>query len=79
MDIFRYDDYSLEQSLKQIHVLKRVMFRKKEIKVGRGKKSFVTYQYVYNQDEDEEVRNKIIKSIKHYEAKLETISKKNNK
>ena len=79
MDIFRYDDYSLEQSLKQIHVLKRVMFRKKEIKVGRGKKSFVTHQYVYNQDEDEEVRNKIIKSIKHYEAKLETISKKNNK
>jgi len=79
MNIFRYDDYSLEHSLKQVHILKRVMFRKKEVKHGRGKKAFVKREYVYNQDGDEEIRNKILNSIKHYETKLETISKKNNK
>lgn len=79
MNIFRYDDYSLEHSLKQVHILKKVMFRKKEVKYGRGKKAFVKLEYVYNQDGDEEIRNKILNSIKHYETKLETISKKNNK
>jgi|EP01047_Picozoa_sp_COSAG01_P033861 hypothetical protein len=79
MNIFRYDDYSLEQSLKQVHILKRVMFNKKEVKYGRGKKAFVKFEYVYNQEGDEEIRNKILNSIKHYETKLETISKKNNK
>lgn len=79
MDVFRYDDYSLEQCLKQVHILKKVMFRKQEVKIGRGKKAIVTHEYVYNQDSDEEIRNKIINSIKHYEIKLETISKKNNK
>ena len=54
------------------------MFKTKEIKHGRGKKAIVTHEYVYNTEEDEEVRQRIINTIKHYETILEEVSGENN-
>ena len=70
--------YNDEECLHQTKVLKRVMFRTEEVKKGRGKKAMVTHEFIYNPEEDDEVREKIINTIKHYETKLETIPKKNN-
>jgi len=81
MNIISYETYgySDEQTLKQVKILEHVMFKTKEVKKGRGKKAIITHEFVYNTEEDDEVREKIINTIKHYEAKLETLSKKNNK
>ena len=59
-------------------VLKKVMFNTKEVKTGRGRKAIVTHEFIFNTEEDDQVREKIINTIKHYEAKLETIPNKNN-
>ena len=81
MNIISYETYGYtdEQTLKQVKILEHVMFQTKEVKKGRGKKAIITHEFVYNTEEDDEVREKIINTIKHYEAKLETLSKKNNK
>ena len=47
-------------------------------KVGRGKKATVIEVYLYDDDSDRQVRERIKKSIKHYETKLESIPKENN-
>jgi hypothetical protein len=54
------------------------MFKTEEIKYGRGKKAIVTHEYVYNTEEDEKVRQRIINTIKHYETILEEVSSENN-
>tara|TARA_R100001460_G_scaffold12135_2_gene28019 strand:- start:12484 stop:12729 length:246 start_codon:yes stop_codon:yes gene_type:complete len=81
MNIIKYEQYgySDEQTLKQVRILEHVMFQTKEVKKGRGRKAIVTHEYVYNTEEDDEVRDKITNTIKHYEAKLENLSKKDNK
>lgn len=81
MNIIKYEKYgySDEQTLKQVKILEHVMFQTKEVKKGRGRKAIVTHEYVYNTEEDDEVREKITNTIKHYEAKLENLSKKDNK
>ena len=71
--------FNKKECLKQAKLLKKVMFRTQDVKSGRGKKAIVTQEYVYNTEEDEEVRTKIINTIKHYEIKMETLSKKDNK
>jgi len=77
--VYNNRGFNAEETLKQTRILEKVMFRTKETKIGRGKKAIVTQVYVYNSEEDEEVRTKIKNTIKHYEAKLETIPKENNK
>ncbi len=79
--IFNYHTkgFNNYESLQQARLLKKVMFKTMDVKNGRGKKAVITKEYVYNTEEDEEVRTKIINTIKHYEAKLETIPKENNK
>jgi hypothetical protein len=81
MNIINYDHlcYSDEQCLKQANILKRVMFEIVEIKKGRGKKAYVIKEYMYNSEGDDEVREKILNTIKHYETKMETLSKEDNK
>jgi|TARA_X000000950_G_scaffold17358_2_gene18840 DNA-directed RNA polymerase subunit E'/Rpb7 len=75
-----YEDkgFRAEESLKQTLILKKVMFKTEEIKYGRGKKAIVTHEYVYNTEEDEKVRQRIINTIKHYETILEEVSSENN-
>ena len=70
-----FNDYEF---LQQAKVLKKVMFNTKEVKTGRGRKAIVTHEFIFNTEEDDQVREKIINTIKHYEAKLETIPNKNN-
>ena len=50
----------------------------KKQKVGRGKTATEIDVYIYDDASDKEVRERIKKSIKHYETKLETISRENN-
>ena len=54
------------------------MFKTTEVKSGRGKKAIVTHKFIFNTEEDDQVRDKIINTIKHYENKLETIPNTNN-
>ena len=68
-----------KEFLKQSNLLKKVMFRTQDLNSGRCKKAIVTQEYLYNTEEDEEVRTKITNTIKHYETKMETLSKKDNK
>jgi hypothetical protein len=49
----------------------------KKQKIGRGKNATETEVYIYDDESDKEVRDRINKSIKHYEAKLETVPKEN--
>ncbi len=75
---FTNKGYNDSECLQQAQILKKVMFKTKEVKSGRGKKAIVTHEYVYNTEEDQEIRAKIKNTIKHYETKLETIPNKNN-
>ena len=75
---YRDHGFSDEETLKQLKVLDRVMSNTKKKKVGRGKNATEIDVYVYDNDSDKEVRAKIKKSIKHYETKLETLSRENN-
>tara|TARA_R100001086_G_C11746589_1_gene234084 strand:- start:91 stop:339 length:249 start_codon:yes stop_codon:yes gene_type:complete len=68
-----------KECLQHTMILKKVMFNTKEVKSGRGKKAIVTHEFIFDTDEDTQVREKIMNTIKHYEAKLETIPNKNNK
>lgn len=79
-DIFDYaaTGYNNQESLQQARLLQKVMFKKHEVKQGRGKKATVKMQFVYNEIEDQEIRIRITNTIKHYENKLETVSEKNN-
>ena len=70
-----YNDY---ECLQQAKILKKVMFKTTEVKSGRGKKAIVTHKFIFNTEEDDQVRDKIINTIKHYENKLETIPNTNN-
>lgn len=58
--------YSDCEYLKQLDVLKNVMFRTQSIKTGRGKKAKYHEEYIYNSEGDNEVRETILNSIKHY-------------
>ena len=79
-EIINYTDrgYSVKETLKQLRVLDRVMSITTKQKVGRGKKATEIEVYLYDDDSDRQVRERIKKSIKHYETKLETIPKENN-
>lgn len=79
-EIINYTDrgFSVKEALKQLYILKRVMSITKKQKIGRGKKATEIEVYVYDDESDKEVRDRINKSIKHYETKLETLSEKNN-
>ena len=79
--IFNYHTkgFNNYESLQQARCLKKIRFSFSNMNNGRGKKAVITKEYVYNTEEDEEVRTKIINTIKHYESKLETIPKENNK
>jgi hypothetical protein len=74
---YTYQGFSDEEALKQLHILKRVMSITKKQKIGRGKNATETEVYIYDDESDKEVRDRINKSIKHYEAKLETVPKEN--
>ena len=79
-EIIDYTDrgYSVKETLKQLRVLDNVMSITTKQKVGRGKKATEIEVYLYDEDSDRQIRERIKKSIKHYEAKLETIPKENN-
>ena len=79
-EIINYTDqgFSDEEALRQLHILKRVMSITKKQKIGRGKNATEIDVYIYDDASDKEVREKINKSIKHYESKLESIPKENN-
>tara|TARA_R100000773_G_scaffold33501_2_gene28595 strand:- start:872 stop:1117 length:246 start_codon:yes stop_codon:yes gene_type:complete len=79
-EIINYTDlgFSDEEALRQLHILKRVMSITKKQKIGRGKNATEKDVYIYDDASDKEVRDKINKSIKHYETKLESIPKENN-
>ena len=70
--------FSDEETLKQLKVLERVMSTTKKQKVGRGKTATEIDVYIYDDASDKGVRERIKKSIKHYETKLENISTTNN-
>ena len=82
MNIIEYEHYGYtdEQTLKQVRILEHVMFQTKEVKKGRGRKAIVTHEYVYNTEEDDEVRDKITNTIQEIYPKskilLEYIEKK---
>ena len=80
IEIIDYTDrgYSIEETLKQLRILDNVMSITTKQKVGRGKKATVIEVYLYDDDSDRQVRERIKKSIKHYETKLESIPKENN-
>ena len=75
---YKNQGFSDEETLKQLKVLERVMSTTKKQKVGRGKTATEIDVYIYDDASDKEVRERIKKSIKHYETKLETISRENN-
>ena len=75
---YKNQGFSDEETLKQLKVLERVMSTTKKQKVGRGKTATEIDVYVYDDASDKEVRERIKKSIKHYETKLENISTTNN-
>lgn len=75
---YKNQGFSDEETLKQLKVLQSVMSTTKKQKVGRGKSATEIDVYVYDDASDKEVRERINKSIKHYESKLETISRENN-
>ncbi len=75
---YKKQGFSDEETLKQLKVLEKVMSTTKKQKIGRGKTATEIDVYVYDDASDKEVRERIKKSIKHYETKLETISRKNN-
>jgi len=75
---YKNQGFSDEETLKQLKVLERVMSTTKKQKIGRGKTATEIDVYIYDDASDKEVRERIKKSIKHYETKLETISRENN-
>ena len=75
---YKNQGFSDEETLKQLKVLERVMSTTKKQKVGRGKTATEIDVYIYDDASDKEVRERIKKSIKHYETKLENISTTNN-
>ena len=75
---FEGKGFNDSECLEQVKILKKVMFKTHQVKTGRGRKAIVTHEFIYNTEEDEETRAKIINTIKHYEAKLETIPNTNN-
>ena len=75
---YKSQGFSDEETLKQLKVLEKVMSTTKKQKVGRGKTATEIDVYVYDDASDKEVRERIKKSIKHYETKLENISTTNN-
>jgi hypothetical protein len=54
------------EQLKQMEILFRVMNKTKTIKIGRGKKAYTKEEFVYQSESDDEVRDNINYSIKHY-------------
>ena len=74
---YKNQGFSDEETLKQLKVLERVMSATKKQKVGRGKTATEIDVYIYDDASDKEVRERIKKSIKHYETKLENISTTN--
>lgn len=79
-EIIDYTDrgFTEVETLRQLKILQRVMCQTTTKKIGRGKKATEIEIFVYDDESDKEVRNRINKSIKHYETKLETLSEKNN-
>ncbi len=52
--------------IKQIKVLEAVMFKTKQVKIGRGKKAKFIEEFVYQSEGDNEIRLKIKNSLKYY-------------
>lgn len=79
--MFDYENkgFNHKECLEQALLLKKVMFKTEAVKHGRGRKAFVTQEYVYNTEEDQSIRLKILDTIKHYETKLEKLPNQNNK
>jgi len=65
--------------LKQLHILKRVMFQTYKRKIGRGKQATYVEEFKWQQEGDDEVRENILYSIKIFEKRcldLENTKKK---
>jgi hypothetical protein len=66
--IFDKPDYvSPAEFLESLKLLEHVMFNTKEVKSGRGKHTKVSMLYKYRKKGDDQIRNRIINSIKYYE------------
>ncbi len=60
------------ERLKQMEILFKVMNKTKTVKIGRGKKAYTKEEFVYQTDSDNEVRDNINYSIKHYKQLCST-------
>ncbi len=67
------------EHLKELHHLRRVMFKTRDVKVGRGKKAFTKKEFVYDTDDDREVRENIMYSIKIFKDRCSDIESTNGK
>lgn len=67
------------EHLKQLLLLKSVMFKTKQVKIGRGRKAKFIEELVYDTDDDQEVRDNIIYSIEIYEKKCSDSENTNGK
>lgn len=67
------------EHLKKLLLIKSVMFKTKQVKVGRGRKAKFTEELVYNKDSDQKVRDNIIYSIEIYEKKCSDSENTNGK
>jgi len=65
--------------VKQLNILKRVMFQTVKRKVGRGKKAYYEEEFKWNEETDDEVRENILYSIKYYEEKCSNSDHTNGK
>lgn len=59
--------FSSEKMLEQCRILEKIMFQKIDVKTGRGRSVKVIKQFKYNSEGDDEVREKIIRSINWYD------------
>tara|TARA_R100000479_G_scaffold37633_1_gene16691 strand:- start:178 stop:345 length:168 start_codon:yes stop_codon:yes gene_type:complete len=55
------------------------MFKTRDVKVGRGKKAFTKKEFVYDTDDDREVRENIMYSIKIFKDRCSDIESTNGK
>lgn len=74
----RIPAYSNEMMYRQCLLLKKVMDKSDNIKVGHGKKATIEKRYRYNSNSDHKIREKINRSVEHYKElwNLETTKSK---
>lgn len=66
--IKRIPGYSNKDMVKWIERLLKVMSKTKQVKSGRGKKAVIKDVFVYNDPYNDDIRENLRQSIKHYEV-----------